>query len=153
MPQVSETLQKLSDSLAGLSERAKVAEQRAADAQSETREQLESRIAEIKASARRNQDALHARGAKAKDEVTSRWSTLRDEVQEHVAKMRSEIEQRRDDHDAKVAQHRADRAAAYAFEAIDSVQYALDEAEAAVLDANDAQKIADAARAQASGTA
>jgi hypothetical protein len=141
---LSEELQKLSNSLAELSDRAKLAEQRAADARTENREMREARIADVKASAQRRRDELDARGAKAKDAITSRWSTLRNDVHDHVSQMQSEIDERRDDHDAKVAQRRADRAEANAAEAIDFALYAIDEAEASVLDATDARAIADA---------
>lgn len=144
MPEVSETLDRLSNSLAELSERAKVAEKRAADARSETREQLDARVAVVKASAQHRRDEFHARNAKAKDEITSRWSELRDNTQAHFAEMQSKIDERRSEHDAKVAQRRADRAAENAAEAIDFALYAIDEAEASVLDATDARVIADA---------
>jgi hypothetical protein len=143
MPQVSETLDSLSKSLAELSDRAKAAEKRAADARSETREQLDAHVADLKASGQRKRDEVHSRNAKAKDEITSRWSELRDQTHSHFTQMQSDIDERRDEHDAKVAQRRADRAAENAAEAIDFAIYAIDEAEVSVLDATDAQVIAD----------
>jgi hypothetical protein len=51
MPTVSESLAKLSASLAKLSQRAKEAEDHAAAARNETREQIEARVAEAKSTA------------------------------------------------------------------------------------------------------
>ncbi len=53
MPTVSESLARLSASMAGLSQRAKEAEDHLAAARKETREELEARVAEAKATAQR----------------------------------------------------------------------------------------------------
>jgi hypothetical protein len=58
--------------------------------------------------------------------------------------MRAKVDDQRDDHDAKVALRRADWAEANAADAVDFALYAIDEAEASVLDAADARTIADA---------
>lgn len=68
------------------------------------------------------------------------WAELR----KHFGKLHVEVDKRRDDLDAKVAQHRADRATTNAVEAVEFALYTIDEAEASVLDAADAQEIADA---------
>ena len=67
MPTVSESLAKLSASMAELSQRAKEAEDHIAAARNETHEQLEARVAKAKATAQRRRQETKARGAKAKD--------------------------------------------------------------------------------------
>jgi N-acetylglucosamine kinase-like BadF-type ATPase len=83
-------------------------------------------------------------GAKAKDELAAAWASLQTHVQEQFEKIRARLDEKRNDHDAKAAQRRAERAEANAADAADFAQYALDEAEAAALEAADARKIADA---------
>ena len=141
---VSESLEKLSDSLTQLSDRAKVAETQAADARNETHEQLEARIADVQASAKQRRQELHARVRETDDKVTSHWSDLRDDVHAKFGKLHDEIDKRRDDHNVKAARRRAHKATTNAAEAIDFALYAIDEAEAAVLAAADAQAVADA---------
>ncbi len=81
-----------------------------------------------------------------KDDLASAWASLVTHVQEQVEKMRARLGERRDDLDTQAAERRAERAEANAADAVDFAQYALDEAEAAVLEAADARKIADAQR-------
>ena len=144
MPTVSESLAKLSASMAELSQRAKEAEDHIAAARNETHEQLEARVAKAKATAQRQRQETKARGAKAKDELAVAWAGLQAHVQEQFEKIRARLDEKRNDHDAKAAQQRAERAEANAADAADFAQYALDEAEAAALEAADARKIADA---------
>ena len=140
MPTVSESLAKLSASMAELSQRAKEAEDHIAAARKETHEQLETRVAEAKASAQRRREEIKTRGAKMNDQLASAWASLVAHVHEQFEKMRAKL----DDLDAQTAERRADRAEANAADAVDFAQYALDEAEAAALEAADARKIADA---------
>ena len=141
---VSESQEKFSNLLAELSDRAKVAETQAADASSETHEQLGARISDIKAFVKQRRHDLHARVKETGDKITSRWSDLRDDVHKKFGKLHEAIDKGRDDHDAKAAHRRADRAATNAAEAIDFALYAIDEAEASVLAAADARAAADA---------
>ena len=146
MPTVSESLAKLSASMAELSQRAKEAEDHIAAARKETHEQLETRVAEAKATAQRRREEMKTRGTKMNDQLASAWASLVANVQEQFEKMRAKLGEKRDDLDGKAAQQRAERAEANAAVAVDFAQYALDEAEAAALEAADARKTADARR-------
>ena len=153
MPTVSESLAKMSASMAELSQRAKEAEDHIAAARNETHEQLQARVAEAKATAQRRREEMKAHGATVKDELASAWAGLVAHVHEQFEKMRARLGEKRDDVDAKAAERRAERAEAIAAGAVDFAQYALDEAEAATLDAADARKIADALRPSAPSSA
>ena len=146
MPTVSESLAKLSASMAELSQRAKDAEDHMAAARKETHEQPETRVAEAKATAQRRREEMKTRGTKVNDQLASAWASLVANVQEQFEKMRAKLGEKRDDLDAKAAEQRAERAEANAAVAVDFAQYALDEAEAAALEAADARKTADAQR-------
>ncbi len=153
MPTVSESLAKLSASMAELSQRAKEAEDHIAAARKETREQLETRVAEATATAQRRREEIKTRGTTVKDELASAWASLLGQVHEQFEKMRARLEEKRDDFDANAAGRRAEGAEANAADAVDFAQYALDEAEAAALEAADARKIANALRPGAPSSA
>jgi hypothetical protein len=142
MPQLSQSLTKMSDQMARLSERTKAAEEHAAEARTQTHKELEARIATAKADAQRRREESRARGAQAKDDATAQWSKLRDSVGDHLDEMQSRIDRRRDDHDAHVAERRAEQAEENAVDAIDFAAWAVAEAEASVLEAADARVIA-----------
>jgi hypothetical protein len=133
----------VSESLAKLSQRAKDAEDHVAAARNETQDQLEARVAEAKATAQRQREEMKARGAKMQDDLASAWAGLRAHVQEQFEKIRAKLEERRDDLDAGAAKRRAERAEANAADAIDFASWAIDEAEAEILEAAEARKIAD----------
>ncbi len=122
MPTVSESLAKISASMAELSQRAKEAEDRIAAARNETHEQLEARVAEAKATAQRRREEMKARGATVKDELASAWAGLVAHVHEQFEKMRAKLDEKRDDFDAKAAERRAERAEANAVDAVDFAQ-------------------------------
>ena len=75
MPTVSESLAKLSASMAELSQRAKDAEDHIAAARKETHEQLETRVAEARATAQRRREEMKTRGAKVNDQLASAWES------------------------------------------------------------------------------
>jgi DNA repair exonuclease SbcCD ATPase subunit len=143
MPHVSESLTKMSNEMARLSERTKAAEEHAADARTQTHRELEARIATAKDDAQRRRNEAQARGAQAKDDAAAQWSKLRGGVSDHLDQMRSKIDERRDDHDAHVAERRAEQAEENAGDSIDFAAWAVAEAEASVLEAADARVIAD----------
>jgi hypothetical protein len=143
MPQLSDAFTKMSDQMARLSDRTRAAEKHAADARSQTREELRMRISEAKADAQRRRVEAQARAAQGKDDATAQWSTLRASVSDHFDEMRSKIDQRRDDHDGHVAERRAEKAEENAADSIDFAIWAVAEAEASVLEAADARVIAD----------
>jgi hypothetical protein len=143
MPHVSESLTKMSNQMARLSERTKAAEEHAADARTQTHQELEARIATAKADAQRRRDEARASGAQAKSDATAQWSKLRGNVGDYFDGMRSRIDERRDDHDAHIAERRAEQAEENAGDSIDFAAWAVAEAEASVLEAADARVIAD----------
>jgi prophage DNA circulation protein len=65
-------------------------------------------------------------------------------VHEQFGKMRVKLDEKRDDHDAAVAERRAQRTELNAEDAVSFAIFAVDEAEAAVLEAIDARVVADA---------
>jgi cysteinyl-tRNA synthetase len=71
MPTVSESLAKRSASMAELSQRAKEAEDHMAAARKETHEQLETRVAEVWATAQRRREEMKTRGIKVNDQLAS----------------------------------------------------------------------------------
>jgi len=119
MPTVSESLARLSESMAGLSQRAKEAEDHLAATRKETREELEARVAGAKATAQRRREEIKTRGTTVKDELASAWASLLGQVQEQFEKMRARLEEKRDDFDAYTAERRAERAGANAADAVD----------------------------------
>ena len=128
-----------------MSERAKVAEDRAAAARAESREQVEARVATVKADAERRREEAQAQAAKAEDDLTAHWRSLQAGMHDHLQQIRASIDERRDDLDAKLALRRAERAEDNAADAIDFALLAIDEAEESVLEAIDARLIANAA--------
>ena len=144
MPTIRESQAKLSASMTELSRKAKEAAEHTAAARDETREQLEARAAAARAAAQRRSGEMKARGVKVKDDLASAWAGLRAHVQEQFEKIRARLEDKRDDHDVHAAERRAERAEVNAADAIDFAAYAVDEAEAAALEAAEARMIADA---------
>jgi hypothetical protein len=132
--------------MAELSQRAKTAEQHTTAAVKETRDDIEKRIAQVKADALTMRDVFGSRRAEAKTEGAARWSALRTGVQEHFDQMRAQGDERRNDRDAKVAERRAERAETNATNAIDFAAYAIEEAEATTLEAAQARAIADSVK-------
>jgi hypothetical protein len=143
MQQLSDSLAKTSDQMSRLSKRTKEAEEHAAAARTETREQIEGRISTVKADAQRQRDEARTRGTQAKDDAGAEWSKLRTSVSDHLDEMRAKIDQQRDDHDADVAARRADQAEQNAADSIDFATWAVAEGEASVLEATEARMIAD----------
>jgi hypothetical protein len=150
MPTLSETLASLSESFAELSVRAKQAEDHMTAARDATHDQLEARAAEARKAVQRRREEVKAHGAEVQGELSSHWAKLRAQVQEQLTMMRDKIDEARDDHQAKAAERRAERLELNALDASDFAVYALDEAEAAALEAADARAIADALSLSAS---
>ena len=135
----------LSEMLADMSVRAKAVEDKAAAARQETHQQVSDRISTAKADAKRRGDAVKARGAEAEQDITARWANLQEGVRNQLDEIHGAIDEHRDAHDAKVAQRRADRAEENAAAAVEFALAAIDEADELVLEAIDAQLVADAA--------
>ena len=143
MPTVSDKLEKLSTSMTQLSERAKEAEEQTTAARDEAHEELEQRIARARDAAQQRRRDLESHAAEVKDDVAKAWAGLRAHVRDQIEKIRAKVDEKRNDHDVTVAGHRADRAERNAADAIDFALWAIDEAEAAVLEAVDAREISD----------
>ena len=141
------TMPTVSESLATLSQRANEAAGHVADARDQTREQIEARAAEARATAQRRQEEVKAHGTKMHDDLASAWATLQANVQDQFDKIRARLGEKRDDLDAQAADRRAERAEANAADAIDFASWAVDEAEAEALEAAEARTIADALHA------
>lgn len=133
----------LSDQLAELSKRARAVEDRMATARTATREQLNADMANARAEAKARNEKAKARAAQMHDDVTAHWTGLQAHVRDQFDQIHRSLQQKRDEHDVKAAQHRAERAEWNAEEAIDFASYALDEAEAYVLEAIYARQAAD----------
>lgn len=77
MSQLSDSLTKVSEQMADLSDRARAAEEHAADARTQTREEIEGRISEARADAQRLRREIKARGAES---LTTKWYLVADVV-------------------------------------------------------------------------
>jgi hypothetical protein len=125
----------LSDDLARLSVRAKEAEDHAAAAKQQKKDQLQQNVENARQSTQSSitkmQDQSKAAAGKAKswgEGVQQSWD-------DHLSQARQRIEARKAGHKAKVAARDADNAEDYAEFAIDVAYSAIAEAEYAVLDA------------------
>lgn len=133
----------VSELLSDMSVRAKSVEDSAAAARTETREQLDARIAKAKSDAQRHIDAAKVQATGAQQEVADQWATLQASVRTQLDDIHRGIDERREEHDAKVALRRADRAESNAVAAIEFALAAIDEADQSVLAAIDARLLAD----------
>ena len=80
-------------------------------------------------------DQFEEKVVDASGRASSQWDEVRGKWKAHVAKVRSNIEAKMDEQDAKAAALDADLAEDYALDAISFAQGAIEEAEAASLDA------------------
>jgi chromosome segregation ATPase len=103
-------LAKVSEQMAELSQRAKAAEERSAETRTQTRDEIEGRISEVRADLPRRRREMQARQAEIQDDLGTWWSNLGATINEHLDRMRNQIDEQRDDHDAKGSEPRADRA-------------------------------------------
>jgi hypothetical protein len=129
--------------MAELSKRAKQAEDEAAAARTEAHDQLEVRVTQAKAATEQRRKEMDSQRVESKDDLQNAWADLRAHVHEQFRKMRAKLDEKRDDHDAAVAKWRAHRAEVNAEDAVIFAIFAVDEAEAAVLDAIEARGVAD----------
>ena len=143
MAPVSESLAKLSTSIGNLAERAKHAEEQATAARTEAHDKIQARQSEAKAAAAKRRKAMEVRRDGVKDDISTDWNGLHASVRAQNEKIRAKLDEKRNDHDAAAAERRAKRAEYNAEDAIDFALYAIDMAEAEVLEAIDARVIAD----------
>ena len=146
MAPVSEALAQLSTSIGSLADRAKHAEEQATAARNEAHDKIEARQAEAKAAAAKRSKAMKVRRDAVKDDISTDWNGLHASVKAHNEKIKAKLDEKRNDHDAAAAERRAKRAEYNAEDAVDFALYAIDMAEAEVLEAIDARVIADGLR-------
>jgi vacuolar-type H+-ATPase subunit I/STV1 len=132
----------LSESLYRLAERAKLAEQKAEQAQKQAagdaraaRAELEKSVDDAGASAEAQARKLRENAKASQDKVSRWWEEQQEAWNEHLDKARQGIEQKKGKLDAKMAAKRAEDAEADADFAVDFAYGAIEEAEYSVLDA------------------
>jgi hypothetical protein len=131
----------VSTDLARLSVRAKQAEDRAAAAKAQARDQLQEALQAARDSTQQTADTLPAESAGAAD----RADNIQRSWDDHLARARERIDARKAQHAADRAESDADDAESYAAYSIDLAYSAIEEAEYAVLEAVLARADADEA--------
>jgi hypothetical protein len=104
-------------------------------AAAETRQQLEHRIDKTQAETDRRLDDAKQRAVTAADKTQDAWEQKRSDAKAHVAEVKAKAHHRRDQIDADFAASDADLAEAEAADAIDFADWAIENAQLAVLDA------------------
>ncbi len=134
---------RVSDGLARLSDRAKEAEDRVAAVWSQEREAVERSANEARAAAKAHADKLSETAGADRAHVSESWNELQRSWSAHLAKMQENLRSAKTAIDVNEAENRAEDAADDAMSAIDYAYGAIEEAEAAVLDAISAKKQVD----------
>jgi hypothetical protein len=137
----------VSGDLSRLSTRAKEAEDRAAAAKTQARENLEQAITKAGASAQEVSDLARSESAAAAEKARSWGEGVQRSWKEHLAEVRQRADERKAERNAEQAEYNAEDAEDYAAWAIDFAYAAIGEAEYAVLDAVLARQDAQAAGA------
>jgi len=133
----------LSDQLTKLAARAKELEDRAAQAKSKQKADLERDVKDARDSAQAQADSLRKHAEERKDKLSAWWDKLQQEWNGQMASIRRAFEKDRAEHDAKKAVRAAESADEDAEFAVDFAFTAIEEAEYAVLDAQLAHVQAD----------
>ncbi|TMC41718.1 MAG: YtxH domain-containing protein [Chloroflexi bacterium] len=138
----------LSESLTDLANRAKTAEDNYQASRAETKEQIDARIDEARASAERFRKEVEQEASDSTQQTKSQWNDLKARVANSMEKMRTDAEARnrafaarRSEQHAESAEEDANAAVAIAIAAIDDAYYA-------VLNATAARQEADLAPAK-----
>jgi hypothetical protein len=134
-----------SDTLSHLADRAKIAEDRVAVAQTQARSQLQAQVVEARKNAQRTADSLQKQTAKGAASASRLWTDVQQTWSSHVARVRKDMESRTADREVKALRHKADEAENDAVAAVIFAEAALEEAEYAILDATLARMDAEAA--------
>jgi hypothetical protein len=142
---LSDQLQKASDQLKSLADRATKAEADANAAKTKTKAALDQQVADAQTSAKQTADALKAKAADSRDETTQWWGQVQENWKHFIAKIRDDADAKKADRNAKRAQARAERAEDNAADAVAFAYAALEEAEYQVLNAATARLDADEA--------
>ena len=133
----------LSDQLNKLAVRAKELEDRAAEATSKQKADLEQDVKNARDSAQAQADSLRKHAETGKDKLSAWWYKLQQEWNDQMASIRKAFDKHRTEHDVEKAQRAAESADEDADFAIDFALAAIEEAEYAVLDAQLAHMEAD----------
>ena len=132
-----------SEKFAELSERAKQAERRVAAAQNEAKAEVEHAASEAKAAVKAHADKLGETASSGQAHVSASWNELQKSWSQHIAKMHEDLRASKAALDATAAVTRAKDVDGDAMAAINFANGAIEEAEAAVLDAISAWMEAD----------
>ena len=132
---ISEQLDKASDQLKGLSEKASAAEANVNAAKAKDKAALEQRVDAAEASAKQTSDELKASAQASRDETTQWWGQVQDNWKSHVAKVHTDVEEAKANLAADRLERRAERAEADAEAAVEFAYAAIEEAEYQVLNA------------------
>src|SRR5215472_2957491 len=125
---ISEQLDKASDQLKGLSEKASAAEANAKAA-------MEQRVAAAETSAKQASDNMKASAKDARDDITQWWGEVQDNWKSLIARVRRDTDEDKANLKADRAEKRAERAEAHAANAVEFANAAIEEAEYQVLNA------------------
>ena len=123
----------LSDELATIAARAKQAETRAAAVADKGRADLIQEVALARASAQAQAERLRGAAEATEAKVAVWWTDVQRSWNEHAATAREGIDAKRADHDVQTAKRRADDAEGFAAFSIHVANWAVAEAEYAVL--------------------
>jgi hypothetical protein len=121
--------------LSKLTNRAREAEQRAADAATQARTDLEKSVAASRASAEDQAAKLKETAASSKDKISGWWDEQQQAWNDRVAKVRKHLDEQKTTYDLVTLENQAELAESDAKFAIDYAYSAIEEAEYAVLDA------------------
>ncbi len=121
--------------LSKLTNRAREAEQRAADAATQARTDLEKSVAASRASAEDQAAKLKETAASSKDKISGWWDEQQQAWNDRVTKVRKHLDEQKTTYDLVTLENQAELAESDAKFAIDYAYSAIEEAEYAVLDA------------------
>lgn len=138
-----------SDGLKKLAERAKTAEDHAAAAKTQAREELQKTVTDVRTSAEAGAKKLEDQTRAAGQQVSDNWNDVQQSWSAHFAKARQSMDHRKAKFDASNAASDADWAEWNAQMTIDYAYSAIEEAEYAVLDAILARRDAEEAAVEA----
>ena len=126
-----------------LSERARAAADQLKAAGQTTKDQFEAELASARNTATLAAQQLKDTAADATNAASAQWDEIRNRWQTHVGQMRADIDAKIEKFDTHLVTKRASQAQAYALDAIDFAQAAIEEAQYAVLNALSARAKAD----------
>jgi hypothetical protein len=139
----------ISEQVDALQARAAELKSSADQARRETHEQVNARISQAKTDIAARQSAGKEKAEQAADRTQSQWKSMQADGAAKMQAVQDRIGRQRDQHDVKRAERDAEYAEADAADALDYADWAVAQAQLAVLDAIDARSWADA-RAAAS---